>query len=306
MSDLIISVGKNNFSFPISLIANLSSGALFILMKCILYYNDNGQPPTIKQLINLSGYSRNTCYLYYKELKEKKIIGNKDYPAFLIKKDTVEYKKLNIGEGTTKFVANEKRRTLGRNVMQEIKMEVIDPFFTELEKRGIYPVVTPIKRNQMFGKIRKVLKQYSGKLGYKEILEIMLDASKNRYIQENNLYTNIDFIFFGVDRFVTKYLNLKTESGFAIPKNAFFVCDYIGNVLDPEEYGYFEFDGWSYKLVVPKNKDSIYYKINVEMLSRLNGKYDEKFNKYFDGSLVKKEYRYLTGSAGENDRFVKR
>ena len=290
--------------------SHLSSGALFLLFKCINNYYQTHDILTSKVLQQLSGMSKNTFYIYYNELLTRKWISDSDkyHQAFKIKKEKIDYVssiKMKIGS-TEKEIAP--KRTSMHERVKNVRVLILDPYIKELKKRGLSASITKTSSQYMISKLRKVLNQFKNKLNHQDVLNILMKVIDTEFFVKNNQYLNIDFIFFNKNYLVVEYLKNKphTIEGYSIPKDAFYVQNEKGKIQDPEHYGYFlwDGDGDSYTHVVPPNPNSIYKKISEEMLNRMKGISTGKYDPYFDNRMLKKEYTYLSGSAGVNNKFV--
>jgi len=304
-----INFTKDDFiALDFNSVSVLSSGALFLLFKCFDYYNKTKESPTVKQLLFVSGYSTNTFYLYYNELRDKKLLSDKAmHPSLKMIKETVVPKlvKLNIGEeGDVEEPVKRKKSNI-KETMENIQSTIMIPFTKELKLNCPDYVLTKIAKNAVYGKIRKVLNQYEGNLDFADIFNILMFAMKDDFVIKKSLYLDIDYIFFR-SSLVNIYLQDKLRTiPSNIPADAKYVCNRFGEKLNPSDFGYFEHDGYRYKLIVPRSPDSVYQQVNREIFNRMKGKTDSKYDKYLDGIMLKKEYQYLSGYAGENNKFVK-
>ena len=290
--------------------SGLSAGAIFLLFKCINNYYQTQSVITSKTLQQLSKMSKNTFYIYYNELIVNKWITSDNseefHPALRIKREPIDYVSgIKMKIGSTEEEPSIQSITMHKAV-KDIGTLIVDPYKKELKKRGLADSITKSSSGYMIAKLRKVLNQFKGKLNHKDILNILMKVLDTEFFIKNNQYLNIDFIFFNKNFLVMEYLKNKphTTEGYSIPKDAFYVQNIKDKILDPEQYGYFKWDGDCYLHVVPTNPNSMYKRISDEMLNRMNNTCDSKYDCYFDGNILKKEYTYLSGSVGANNKFV--
>lgn len=276
---------------------NLSSGAIMVAIKSLCLYDDRDQLVTIEELENNVSLSIQTLFNYLDEINTKLKTGkpNSDKINILpIDLTNLKSTKQRVKEEGKKKADQRKPKSPQKKDTEEIN-KILHPWYDLIRTKGYGKVITPSFRSFSCNMMRKVRKEYN--FVDKELFEILKLGLENDFLKEHNKNTNVKSIFFSGASIVQEYLKGKP--------NIYKIKDHEGEIVDSKEYGYFKKKKGKLIFISPKDKESIYHKLQEEIEKRIQGKEgDSEYDQLFEKGSLKDKYRWVLGKTGKNNRFV--
>jgi len=271
-------------------ILNCPSGVVLLALKSLVYSEETNEKIKVSALIESVSLNRKICMSLIDDLKKSGLF--KDLPII----DDLHITPTTTLDTTIEMDTDKKSDK--KKKAEIINSSILYPYYEELDKRGLKVIVTPEFRRQSYVTTLQVKKQYGSKLTPKDILNILLLALDNEYLKSIGKTTSLKIIFFSGANLVEKYLRDN-------PKEQHYpVLDNFKAKMDMEKYGYFVKRGEEYKFIPPEDKEALYYKIRDEIKNRVNATYSSSMDLYFNGLMLKEEYKWLAGFTGKDNKFV--